>query len=47
MIGDHIQGYYDGQKYLDVRDNTFSGPGYVGLWTKADAQTHFDDFRAS
>ena len=47
MIGDHIQGFYDGQKFLDVRDNTFMGPGDVGLWTKADAQTHFDDFHAS
>jgi hypothetical protein len=45
MIGDHIRGYFDGQKYLDVHDDTFTGPGQVGLWTKADAQTHFDDFR--
>lgn len=44
MIGNHIRGYYDGQKYLDVRDDTFTEPGQVGLWTKADAQTHFDDF---
>ncbi len=46
MIGDHIQGFYDSQKYLDVHDNTFEGPGKVGLWTKADALTHFDDFHA-
>ena len=37
----------DGKKYLDIRDATFKEPGQVGLWTKADAQTHFDDFRAS
>lgn len=47
MIGDRIQGYYDDRRYLDVRDDTFTGPGQVGLWTKADAQTHFDDFRAT
>jgi hypothetical protein len=47
MVGNHIRGYYDGQKYLDVRDDTFNEPGQVGLWTKADAQTHFDDFRVS
>ena len=46
MIGDHIQGFYDGQKYLDVRDHTFEGTAKVGLWTKADAETHFDDFHA-
>jgi len=43
MEGDHIQGYLDGKKYLDVRDSTFAQAGRVGLWTKADAKTHFDD----
>jgi hypothetical protein len=47
MIGNHIRCYYDGKKYLDVLDNSFTEPGRVGLWTKADAQTHFDDFRVS
>ena len=47
MEGDHIQCYYDGKKYLDVKDSTFQGPGKIGLWTKADAQTHFDDLKAS
>lgn len=47
MIGNHIRGYYDGKKYLDVRDDTFKEPGQVGLWTKADAQTHFDELRVS
>lgn len=44
MVGDRIQCYYDGKVYLDVRDGTFKEPGQVGLWTKADAETHFDDF---
>ncbi len=47
MRGDHIECYYDGKKYLDVKDQTFGDPGRVGLWTKADAQTHFDDFRVT
>ena len=47
MTGDHIRGYYDGTKTLDTHDDTFQAPGKVGLWTKADAQTRFDDFRVS
>jgi hypothetical protein len=43
MEGDHIQCYYDGTKYLDVNDSTFQTAGKIGLWTKADAQSHFDD----
>ncbi|MCG8556592.1 MAG: hypothetical protein MJD61_15070 [Proteobacteria bacterium] len=47
MAGDHIEGFLDGQKHLDVHDPTFTGKGMVGLWTKADARTHFDDFSVS
>ena len=43
MEGAHIMCYYDGNLYLDVQDDTFEGPGQIGLWTKADAQTYFDD----
>ena len=43
MTGDRIECYYDGKKYLDVRDATFKDAGRIGLWTKADAQTRFDD----
>ena len=43
MEGDHIQCYYDGGKYLDVKDSTFQAAGKIGLWTKADAQSYFDD----
>jgi hypothetical protein len=43
MVGDHIECYYDGKKYLDVRDSTFPGAGKIGLWSKSDAQSHFDD----
>lgn len=43
MDGDHIQCYYDDQKYLDVKDSTFQEAGKIGLWSKSDAQSHFDD----
>jgi hypothetical protein len=47
--GDHIQCYLNGELSLDVKDkeNTFKGPGKVGLWTKADAQTSFADMKVS
>lgn len=41
-IGNDIKCYYDGTLYLHVRDNTFKS-GRVGLWTKADAVTYFDN----
>jgi hypothetical protein len=44
MKGDHIECFLDGRKVLDVRDSTFLQAGQVGLWTKADAQTYFDNF---
>ena len=47
MKGDHIQCYYDGKKYLDVKDSTFREAGKIGLWTKADGQSHFDDLTVS
>jgi hypothetical protein len=46
MSGNHIQCFFDGRNYLDVKDDTFKDAGKVGLWTKADAQTHFDNFMA-
>src|SRR5205823_5700455 len=45
MAGDTIECSLDGKKYLGAKDDTFPGAGKVGLWTKADAQTSFDDFR--
>ncbi len=40
--GDHIVCYFDGQKLIDVHDATYA-QGKVGLWTKADSATAFDD----
>jgi len=47
MKGDRIECFLDGKKYLEATDGTFKEPGMLGLWTKADAVTHFDDLRAS
>lgn len=44
MKGNHIECFYDGKKRLDVKDDTFKEAGKVGLWTKSDAVTNFDDF---
>jgi hypothetical protein len=41
-----ISGYFD-KKYLDVKDLTFQEGGKIGLWTKADAQTEFEDLTVS
>lgn len=43
MVGDHIMCFLDGKKLLDVRDTSITAPGKVGLWTKADASSSFDN----
>lgn len=43
MVDNHIECYYDGKKYLEEKDLTFPEDGKIGLWTKADAQTYFDN----
>jgi len=40
--GRHFQVFYDGRPVIEVRDHTFT-TGQVGLWTKSDAVTSFDD----
>jgi hypothetical protein len=47
MEGDHIRCDLDGKTYLDVRDATFPEAGKIGLWSKADAQSQFDDLTLS
>jgi len=44
MKGNEIECYLDGKKYLEVKDDSIKDAGKVGLWTKADAQTYFDQF---
>ena len=43
-VGDHIQAWLDGALRLDHRDSRFTS-GRVGLWTKADSITAFDDLK--
>jgi hypothetical protein len=44
MAGDQMECFLDGKKYLEAKDDTFTKAGKVGLWTKADAQSYFDQF---
>jgi hypothetical protein len=37
--------YLNDQQIFQVQDTTFSNSGKIGLWTKADAITYFDDFQ--
>ncbi|MCK4998396.1 MAG: DUF1080 domain-containing protein [Anaerohalosphaera sp.] len=43
-VGNRIIARFDDEKLLDIEDATFTQAGKVGLWTKADAATAFDDF---
>lgn len=42
-VGDRITCWFDGQKLLEAIDGAIGDEGGVGLWTKADARTSFDD----
>ncbi len=44
FAGNRFKAYCDGKHLFDVEDNTFAGAGKVGVWTKADSVTLFDDF---
>jgi hypothetical protein len=46
-VGNKITCYYDGEKKIESADDTFKEAGKVGLWTKADSVTYFDDLRVS
>jgi hypothetical protein len=37
--------YFNHRRLFEVQDSTFRESGKVGLWTKADGITYFDDFR--
>jgi 3-keto-disaccharide hydrolase len=45
--GNKITCYYDGNKKIEATDDTFKDAGKVGLWTKADSVTYFDDLKAT
>jgi hypothetical protein len=44
FAGNKFTLHYDGKKLFDVVDDTFTEAGKVGVWTKADSVTLFDDF---
>jgi hypothetical protein len=44
FAGKHIKVSLDGKQYIDLEDDHISGAGAVGVWTKADSVTAFDDF---
>ena len=37
--------YLDGRHVLEAQDDTFPAAGGVGLWTKADAASSFDNLK--
>ncbi|HEX7288063.1 MAG TPA: family 16 glycoside hydrolase [Candidatus Angelobacter sp.] len=45
--GNRFLCYFDGVKKIEASDDTFKDAGKVGLWTKADSVTYFDDLRVT
>lgn len=43
--GSHFRTFLNGKELFAAEDSTFPDAGAVGLWTKADSVTLFDDFR--
>lgn len=43
MKGNRISCSLNGKKLIETTDDTFTKLGLIGFWTKADAQTYFDD----
>jgi hypothetical protein len=41
--GPRFEVHFNGTKLYDVEDTTFSQAGKIGVWTKADSVTQFDD----
>ena len=44
FAGKRMRVTLDGKRYIDVDDERIVGAGSVGVWTKADSVTAFDDF---
>ena len=45
FAGRHIRVVFDGVTRIELDDAHIAGAGAVGVWTKADSVTLFDDFR--
>ncbi len=39
-----IKALLDGKAYIELKDGHIGGAGALGVWTKADSVTAFDDF---
>ena len=44
FMGTRIKVSLNGKAYIELDDKHITGPGAVGVWTKADSVTAFDDF---
>src|SRR5438309_10440428 len=44
FAGNHFKLSFDGKHLFDVEDTTFTEAGKLGVWTKADSVTLFDNF---
>ena len=44
FAGKRIKVVLDGRQYMDLEDDHITGSGAVGVWTKADSVTLFDNF---
>jgi hypothetical protein len=44
FAGKKIRVILNGKPYIETEDEHVTGPGAVGVWTKADSVTAFDDF---
>ena len=45
--GNRFKIFFNEQPVIDISDETFQAGGKIGLWTKADALTYFDDLQLS
>ena len=45
VVGNRIRGFLDGRPVVETMDDTYKA-GKIGLWTKADSVTCFDDVEA-
>src|SRR5207247_11224795 len=45
-VGNHLRGFLNGKLAVEATDDSYNSGG-VGLWTKADSVTCFDDVEVS
>ncbi len=45
VAGNLFEVHFNGAKLFEIEDETFKEAGKVGLWTKADSVTYFDDLK--